>query len=280
VLGQHDRVVGPRAVIGIARSELALIERHRHVARGVVRTSLEKAEARWADYAAWLCDDTGDCEGADYWLGRATALAENAGDRLMVSFVLSHQSRLACDRRDTGRAIALAESAQHTREITPPVQALAALREARARAQANDMHGCQRTLHDAYALVEGGHPSGSGVFESLAVDSTSHDYVRRYEADCWLRLKRPDRAVPLFEQVLEGLPDSRPRDRGLNGARLAVACAAAHAHDRAAAEGIRAVAIAKTSRSERTLRELRRLDRELAGSTSAAADFREAFATL
>jgi tetratricopeptide (TPR) repeat protein len=259
---------------------LTIIEQHRRAARGVVRTDLEKVEARWADYAAWLCDDTGDSEGADYWLARAAALADDAGERLMVSFVLAHQSRLACDRRDTRRAITFAESAQHTRGITRPVRALAALREARARAHAGDVHGCQRCLRDAYALVESGQPPGSDVFDNLAFTSTTHAYVHLYEADCWLRLQRPDRAVSLFEQTLKQLPDTRRRDRGLHGARLAVACAAAGAHDRAAAEGIRAVEIAKTTKSERTLRELRRLDRELAGSSPAAADFREAFATL
>jgi transcriptional regulator with XRE-family HTH domain len=279
-LGQYDRVVGPRAVLNIARSESALIEQYRRAARGAVRTDLEKVEARWADYASWLCDDTGDSEGADYWLDRAAALAEDAGERPMVSFVLAHQSRLACDRRDTRRAITLAESAQQMRGITRPVRALAALREARARAQAGDVRGCQLSLRDAYELVEGAQPPGSDVFENLAFTSTTHAYVHLYEADCWLRLQQPDRAVALFEQTLKQLPDTRRRDRGLHGARLAVACAAAGAHDRAAAEGSRAVEIAKTTRSERTLRELRRLDRELAGSSPAAADFREAFATL
>ena len=71
------------------------------------------------------------------------------------------------------------------------------------------------------------------------------------------------------------------RGRGIQHARLALACATADDPDRAAAEGVRALGIARTTKSHTTLRELKRLDRRLATCDApAAADFREAFATL
>jgi len=51
----------------------------------------------------------------------------------------------------------------------------------------------------------------------------------------------------------------RLRDGGIHQARLALACAGAGEHDRARAEGRKALAIARTTRSSRAARELRQL---------------------
>jgi hypothetical protein len=64
-------------------------------------------------------------------------------------------------------------------------------------------------------------------------------------------------------------------------ARLALACAAAGEPDRAAAEGLQAVDVAHATRSDVTMRELKRLDRQLAAyDLPAARDFHEALAAV
>jgi hypothetical protein len=76
-------------------------------------------------------------------------------------------------------------------------------------------------------------------------------------------------------------PSHRTRGRGIQQARLAIACTAGNSPDRAAAEGVKALEIVRTTKSNVTVRELKRLDQELANfDTPAAADFREAYALL
>jgi hypothetical protein len=58
----------------------------------------------------------------------------------------------------------------------------------------------------------------------------------------------------------------RGRDRGLHQARLAVACAAAGELDRAHAEGRKALAITRTTKSSGAARELKRLGAALSVS--------------
>jgi hypothetical protein len=85
----------------------------------------------------------------------------------------------------------------------------------------------------------------------------------------------------MIEEVLRLWPLERQRGRGIHQAHLALACAAADEPDRAAAEGLKALDITQATKSDVTVRELRRLDRRLGSfDVPAAADFRERFATL
>jgi hypothetical protein len=97
----------------------------------------------------------------------------------------------------------------------------------------------------------------SGVaspWKGLGSREATTPYVLAEEARCWLLL-RPDKAVTTFEAAGEPEP-------------------AAH-------EGIAALDIAQDTKSDVTMRELKRLDERLAVcDVPAAADFREQFATL
>jgi len=88
-------------------------------------------------------------------------------------------------------------------------------------------------------------------------------------------------AVDTFEDVLRLWPSERTRGRGIHQAHLALACATAGEPERAAAEGMTAIGIAQTTRSDVTRQVLKRLDRQLAAhELPAVAEFREAVATL
>lgn len=85
----------------------------------------------------------------------------------------------------------------------------------------------------------------------------------------------------MLEEVLRVWPPDRPRSRSVQQTRLALACAATGEPERAAAAGIEALSAARVTRSDVAMRELKQLDRQLAVyDAPAAADFREAFATL
>jgi transcriptional regulator with XRE-family HTH domain len=282
LLGRHDASFGPHEVFAPVRQELGLIAEHRRIARGQLRAQLVGLESRWAWFASWLSHDTGDWQRRDSWTDRALRLAEAADDHDMVAWVLMWQSRWAAMRRDASRAITLAESARQTRGTTDTIRGLCALREAHGHALANDGASCERTLAEAHSLLDRAAPSDEAPpWEDLGrQDLGSPPCVLADEARCWLCLE-PHTAIRTLEQVLSLWPRDRTRGRGIQHARLALACAVGGDTDRAAAEGLKAIGIAHTTKSDTTVRELKRLDHRLAASdVPAGADFHEALAAL
>jgi hypothetical protein len=279
LLDRHAAMFGAHDVLATVRREIERIAQHRQVARGELRAQLLRVESRWAEFAGWLSNDVGERHVADYWADRSLRLAQEVGYQNMVAWVLMNQSRRAAARHDPQQAITLADAAQHTPETSKHIRALCALRMAYGHALANDTDACQRSLADAYALLNDADIAKSPR-EDLGGQWVTHPYLLADEARCWLWL-RPAKAVTMYQDALQCWPSHRTRGRGIHQARLAVACAAANEPDRAAAEGIKALSIAQATRSDFIGRELKRLDRRLAGcDVPAAADFREAFAAL
>jgi transcriptional regulator with XRE-family HTH domain len=282
VLGRHDTMVGPHDVLVAVRHELGLIARHRQIARGELQAQLIDVESRWAWFASWLSHDAGDWRPRDAWADRALQLARAGGDPDMVAWVVLWQSQWAAMRHDPRRAVALADAARDTPGTTDKIRAVCTLRKAHGHALAGDRASCERSLADAYTRFERSAPSTDATLcDNLGrQDLDSPPCVLAYEARCWLELQLP-KAIQTLEETLRLWPSDRMRGRGIQHARLARACAAAGEFDRAAAEGMTALEIARATRSDITTRELKQLDRRLVGSDApAAADFREALAAL
>jgi transcriptional regulator with XRE-family HTH domain len=278
VLGRHDAMCGPHTVLDTARHEVGLIAQHRHVALGDVRCQLLRVEARWSAFCSALSDDAGDWHRRDSWADRSLRLAREAGYQDMVAYVLMRQSQWASD---APRAIAFADAAGRTRGTSDRMRGICALKRARGHALANDAVSCQRDLADAYALLEAHAPSDHATpWGDLGSRDSTAPYVLADEARCWLWL-RPRKAIEMFDDVLRLWPQDRVRGRGIHQAHLALACAAADEPDHAAAEGLKALDIAQATKSDVTVRELRRLDHQLvACDVPVVAVFREAFAAL
>jgi transcriptional regulator with XRE-family HTH domain len=282
VLGRHDAMFGPHDVLGPVRHSLDLIAGHTQIARGDLRTQLLHVESRWAWFASWLSNDAGDWRRRDFWTDRASRLAQEVGDYDMVAWVLMWQSRWAATQHDARRAIVLADAARSTRGTTDKIRGLCALKQAHGHALANDSASCERSLADAYGLLDHGAQSDHlTLWDDLGrKDDGAPPYVLADEARCWLRL-RPHQAAAMLEDVLLAWPRDRIRGRGIHQARLALACAAADEPERAAAEGIKALDIAQITRSDIIVRELKQLNQQLAScDVPEAADFREAFSAL
>jgi transcriptional regulator with XRE-family HTH domain len=282
VLARHDAMFGPHDALGTVRHSLDLIAAHRQLACGELRAQLLSVESRWSWFAGVLCNDSGDWRRRDVWTDRALRLAQEAEDRDMVAWVLMWQSRWAATRPDPKTAILLADAAGRTQGISKRIRGLCALRAAHGHALANDTASCERSLSEAHSLLDQtAHSEHLTLWEDLGrQDDGASPYVLATEARCWLQLQ-PARAIGMLEDVLRLWPQDRARGRGIHHARLALACAADDEPERAAAEGVKALEIVQTTKSNVTVRELKRLDRQLATyDTSAAADFREAYAAL
>ena len=276
VLGCHDAMFGPHEVLDAVRREIESIAEHRRVARGALRNQLLSVESRWAWLASWLGNDAGDWHRRDFWADRSLELAREASDPDMVAWSLIWQSRWAAMRDDARGAIELADAAQRTSGAADKLRGLGALKEAHGHAIANDLASCERRLADAHGRLDRGDPMTLSD-ELGRRDDSAAPYVPADEARCWLVL-RPQKAVAMLEGALRVWPRDRTRGLGVQQARLALACADDDL-DRAAVEGMTALDMARRTKSDMTMRELRRLDRRLAAcDVPAAADFRAALA--
>jgi transcriptional regulator with XRE-family HTH domain len=250
ILGTYDAAHGPHQVLSAARRELRLITEHRQVARGDLRDALMHVEARWSIYASWLCEDTGDQRGRTALLERALHLAREADHRDLIAWARARQAQWS-DRR---RAICLAEDGMHTPLAGAHTRVLCAVRAAHAYAQVGAGAATDRILAEARRLAaEDSDPP------PLSITALLEDHVvRRWEARCWAALE-PGTGVALYDDVLREWPRGRTRDGGLYLARLAMACANAGELDRARAEGRKALAIARATKSHVAARELKQL---------------------
>jgi hypothetical protein len=279
LLESHDARFGPHTVVPAVRREIGLIGSHRRIARGELQRQFLCVESHWAEFASFLYDDAGDARLRDAWADRALRLAQDAGYPDMVAYVLMRRSQWTAMRDSGQQAIQLAHAALSTQGTSNHIRALCALKEAQGHALLREERACQRSLTDAYGLLDDA-GTGQATWNDLGRRETSPSSVLGYDARCWLWLQ-PRKAVTMFEEVLRRWPRERQRSRGMHQARLALACAAADDPERAAAEGDAALDIARTTKSNGILRELKRLDRRLATcDTPAAADCREAFATV
>ncbi len=257
LLGRHDEVFGPSDVLAIVRREIGLIAEHRQAARGGLRVALMRVEARYADLAAWLSEDTGQRRARDAWTDRALRLAEDARYSDMVAFARARRSEWASDAR---QAIAYAEDALRVPNTSAQTRAWCSRQAAISHAMAGDAASCERYLADAYGLLDDDDSSAPPWAGEFRVARTG---TLAAEARCWLMMA-PAKAIGLYEDALRDWPRAEARDGGVHQARLAVACAAGGEIDRAKAEGRRALAITKSTKSATATRELRRLREVLA----------------
>ncbi len=281
LLDRHAAMLGSHEVLATVRHEIARIAEHRQVARGELRTRLLRVESRWAQLAAWLCNDTGDARRRDAWADHALSLAREADYHDMTAYLLMRRSQWAAEGLDAPRAIAFAQSALRVSGTSEPTRALCASKAALGHALANDAASCERSLAETARLLAH-RPAGEPAmpYEDLNGPLVTGPYIRVAGARCWLSLQ-PQKAVVMLEDALRRWPLDRTRDRGLHQTRLAQACAATNEPDRAAAEGIKAVRIARTTKSDVTVRELKRLDRQLVRfDVPAVVEFREALGAL
>jgi hypothetical protein len=278
VLARHDAMFGPHDVLDAVRHELGLIAGHRKIARGDLRTDLLRVEARWAEFASWLSNDAGDWRCRDSWADRALRLAHESEYPNMVAWILLWRSRWATKQHDARHAITFAQAAGRTAGTSDRIRALCALKEAHGHALADDDAACERRLADAYGLLD--HDTADDPWDRVGRRNVTRPYVLADEARCWLWL-RPRKAIVMFEDASRLWPHDCTSHRGVHQARLALACAAAGEPDRAAAEGIRALELARATKSHLNVRELKRLDHRLAAyDLPRAAEFRRAFAAL
>jgi len=125
-LSTEDWLLGPHHVLGTVGGHLDLIQQLLPNLIGPRRGRLLQVGARYAEFASWLNQDSGNLRAATHWADRAMEWAQEAGNRHMVSYVLVRKSDQAAAMRDAPRTIGLAQCAlQHGRRLTSRGRAVA-----------------------------------------------------------------------------------------------------------------------------------------------------------
>jgi tetratricopeptide (TPR) repeat protein len=249
-----DNLVGPAPLVNVVPKHVAYIE-ELLIQHADAPERLLYVGARFAEFAGWLYQGTGDARAALQWSNVALEFARHCGDPQLTSYIWMRKSNIGSDARRAQLAIAFAGAAlEDAKALTPHQRAVALRQEAHAHALAGDADASARAIDLAYSFAS--RPAGSK--DDIAQYCTPA-YVEMEAAHCLIELGRPDQAIATLQR---GLADWHPafrRDLGLGLARLAVAHARAEDADNAVAIAEHALAIALDTRSRRTADQLSRL---------------------
>ncbi|MEV6491905.1 hypothetical protein AB0M20_25310 [Actinoplanes sp. NPDC051633] len=260
-----DNLIGPRTLLPVMEAQAHTIESLTRDASGHLLTDLLQVGAGYAEFAGWLAQDSGSSTIATNWYRLALEWAEAAGDDRMAGFVLMRRSVQAIGARQGSHAAHLAQAAQRgDGPTTARVRAIAAQTEAVGHAVSGATSDADRALELAERLVtESSEAEPQMGDPSIGRYCDLGTYLQITRAKVYLELGRGDQAVDAFTKVLALLPPEYHRDRGQYLGRLAHAYALAGGPTEACAAAEEALAIAATTGSSRTIRDLRNLLRHL-----------------
>ena len=260
-LSTADWRLGPHQVLGTVGGHLDLVQQLLPNLVGAKRSRLLQVGARYAEFASWLNQDSGNARAATHWADRAMEWAQEAGNPLLVSYVLVRKADQAAVTRDVPRTIGLAQTAlQQRRRLTSRGRAVALQQVAVGHALAGSEVACQRALDAAAQLAERSQQEGDEGPGRYCTPA----YVEIQRAATWIELGRPERAITLFEDSLARLPSVHRRDRGVYLARLASAYALSGSPDVSVRKGWEALTVAQATGSRRITIELGQLRTRLA----------------
>lgn len=258
LLVESDNQLGPATVLPTVRHQLGLIAQFRRQASGALHDQLLSAEARWAEFAGWLCDDLGDPAGGGWWMAEATSLAMESNDLDFSAYALARRAQRAAAGVDHDRVLGLAQAAARVGTSHPQVLAFAALQRAHGHALAGETYQFETAVGQARTLVDG-LTTADGELGSFCTPA----YAIAQEGEGWLRLKQPTKAAGRFGQALDKWPAPHQRDKGLYLSRTAVAQLASRQHDEAATTALKALKLADTTQSMRIRQEVMAVGRQL-----------------
>ncbi|MEU4835809.1 hypothetical protein [Streptosporangium sp. NPDC023615] len=224
------------------------------------RKGLLRLGSRYAEYAGWLTQETGNEQAALWWTQRAVALAAAGDDHDLAAYGLVRRALVTLYREDAAQTVALARQAQNG-TVPPRIRGLAAQREAQGHALAGDHDACMRALDRARTLLAHHVPDP----DAPVIGTTNlADPVGMVTGWCLYDLGRPAEAADIIEAQLAGVSPQALRTRVRYGVRCALAYAAAGEVDHACDLTGRLLDDAVTVGSATIAADLRNLVRTLA----------------
>lgn len=254
LLVKTDNLLGPRYALYGVLDQLRIINDLLRCVRESARTAVLRVAAQYAESAAWLHEDGGQLAMGRYWNSQAMQWAHEADDRQMIAWTLFRSGQQVAAHENGGQVIGLARAARREADRLPaPMLAAIAQQEAQGHALDGDEAESQRLFDAAHEWAatdtEGDARSGHGSFCTQA-------YIEVQRAASWLTLRKPTRAIELYERELPNLPPVYRRDRGRALGRMAAAHLIADQPEQAVCVAREALAIGQAAGSVRTLNEV------------------------
>lgn len=254
-----DMLLGPHDLIGTVSAQYQLIDKLVRSAKGETRRGLLRVGAAYAALVGWLYQDAGDLGAASFWRGVTQEIAVRSRDPHLVGYSLVNLAQVRTDLGDGHGVIDLCEAALDDDRIFPKVQIMAMQQQAHGASLTGDRTAVDRLIDTAGGLL-------SRVDDDLPWGNACRrtpGYLEVQRATCYGRLGLGREAASLWTQVLDAVPTTARRDRGVYLARHATAAAAAREPDHALHIAREVVTIAAETRSARMLRELGGLERAM-----------------
>ncbi|AEW94581.1 helix-turn-helix domain protein [Streptantibioticus cattleyicolor NRRL 8057 = DSM 46488] len=235
-----------------------------------VGTDLLSVLAEFGQFTAWTAFDAGKLEDARRHALRATAAANQAGNRLLAASTLSELAYITASSSTPGESVAMARAswANAPRDALPAARVVLADRMAFACARTGDARG----VDHAISLAEDAHDHRDDHAEPEPdwLYWINRDESRIMVGRCWAELHRPVQAIPVLETVTAPYDDTHAREVAMLECWLADSYLDAGEIDRAAASTSRAVELAERTASPRTDRWVNGLLQRLAGHRDVA----------
>ncbi|MFD8148256.1 Twin-arginine translocation pathway signal [Streptomyces sp. NPDC059708] len=255
-----DMFLGPHDLIGTVSAQYQLIDKLIRSAKGEVRRGLLRAGAAYAALVGWLYQDAGDLGAAAFWRGVTQEIAVRSRDAQLIGYSLVNQAHVRTDLSDGYGVIDLCEAALDVSDgLLPKIRVMAMQQQAHGASLTGDRATVDRLIDTAGGLlarVDDDLPWGNACRRTPG-------YLEVQRATCYGRLGLGREADSLWAQVLDVVPTTARRDRGVYLARHATSAATAREPDHAVEIAREAVAIALETRSARMVRELSTLERAM-----------------
>lgn len=255
-----DMFLGPHDLIGTVSAQYQLIDKLVHSARGETRRGLLRVGAAYAALVGWLYQDAGDMDGAAFWRGVTQEIAMRSRDPHLIGYSLVNQAQVRTDLGDGAAVVDLCEAAlEDADRLVPKVRIMAMQQQAHGASLTGDRSAVDRLIDEAGGLlarVDDDLPWGNACRRTPG-------YLEVQRATCYGRLGLGVEAVSLWSQVLDVVPETARRDRGVYLARHATAAAVAGEPEQAVDIARTVAEIAVETRSARMRRELATLQRAM-----------------
>ncbi|MCA2220596.1 helix-turn-helix domain-containing protein [Nonomuraea aurantiaca] len=222
-LAEHRRVedtIGSRPLLPLVHAQLSTVADLARGARGPLADRAVAVLAQYAQFVAWMCQDSRNHPAALAWYDRSHAWAVEAGDACLASTTLNMRAHQAWSLGDPHRCVRLAEASRwQDGRTTHGVRGMAAQMAGRGHAQMGEANHARTRLAEAEELIRTAaeHPDDEPPW--MYFYGEGWFLMQRGMAE--LELGDGRRATDYIERGLSTLPEPYRRDRAWFGACLA-----------------------------------------------------------
>ncbi|WP_235884113.1 helix-turn-helix domain-containing protein, partial [Saccharopolyspora elongata] len=227
--------------------------------RPKLRGELFALNSRYAEFAGWMAQESGNDQAALWWTDRAVELAEAGEDRTLAAYSLVRRALVAMYQRNAQHTIDLSRQAQSS-ATTARIRGLAALHEAQGHALASDYDACMRALDHAREMLSTSQPEAGPVLGTTNLT----DPVEMIHGWCLHDLGRIHAATAVLDREVQRLSPQALRSQARYGVRRALAHASAGDIDHACALVGQILGVVDTVGSATIITDLRQLSHVLA----------------